>query len=309
MTMTALRLRHLLPALFLFTTAPLSAQHGDGWTADFAAAKATATADSKDLLLVFTGSDWCAPCMRMAKEVFGTEEFRHQASEHYVLVVIDNPKGEAVITKSVRAQNDALLAEFAVNSWPTMFLADASGRPYARTKDYRPGGPDAYLDHLASLQANKSRRDAALTAADKLEGVARARQLDAAIAACGEFVPMAPYAELIDAIIAADAENEAGLSMRWRTRRAADALEIELPKLGKAGRWRELVTKIDTFLNDFEPDAAVRQKSLYWLGVGLGRLGEAARAKASLDAAVAIDPSSEFGSRSASLLKSFAGSR
>ncbi|MGE0145613.1 MAG: thioredoxin fold domain-containing protein [Planctomycetota bacterium] len=307
--MTALRLRYLLPALILSTSASLSAQHGDGWTADFAAAKASAIAENKDLLLVFTGSDWCAPCIRMAKEVFGTEEFRSRASEHYVLVVIDNPKGEEVITKTVREQNDALMAEFAVNSWPTMFLADSSGRPYARTKDYRPGGPDGYVEHLASLQGNKARRDALLSAAYESSGVERARQLDAAVAACGEFIPMAPYAALIDEIIAADAENEAGLSMRWRTRRAADALEVELPKLGKAGRWRELVTKIDTFLNDFEPDAAVRQKSLYWLGVGLGRLGETKRAKESLDAAIAIDPKSEFGSRSASLLKSFAGSR
>ena len=35
---------------------------GEGWTHDLPAAKATAAKDKKDLLLDFTGSDWCPPC-------------------------------------------------------------------------------------------------------------------------------------------------------------------------------------------------------------------------------------------------------
>ena len=35
--------------------------------------------------------------------------------------------------------------------------------------------------------------------------------------------------------------------MRWRTRRAADQLEIDLPELGKAGKWVELVDSVQTW--------------------------------------------------------------
>ena len=44
---------------------------------DYAAAKIKAAAEQKPLLLEFTGSDWCPPCMRLNKEVFSQKVFRN----------------------------------------------------------------------------------------------------------------------------------------------------------------------------------------------------------------------------------------
>ena len=296
-----------LTALLLLATplvpASLAAQHGDGWTTDFAAARERAAEHGRDVLVVFTGSDWCSPCIRLARDVWTKSEFVEAAQERYELVVVDNPKGPDVLSPEQRKTNDALHEEYAVNSWPTVVLTDPEGRPYARTKDYRPGGPAAYLEHLAELQKNRAARDAKFAAAEEAEGVERAKLLDAGLRLCGDFIPTGPYEAVIDAIVAADAENEAGLAMRWRTRRAADALEIELPALGKAGKWKELVARIDTFLDSFEPDDALRQKTLYWRGVGLAQTGELARAKESFEAAVALGTDAEYGQRSQQMLK------
>lgn len=288
--------------LSLAALAPASPRGGGAWTAGFAAAKTRAAAEGKDLLLEFTGSDWCPPCIRLTKEVFSLAEFQEAAGERYVLVVVDNPRGPDVITKETRAQNDRLHAEYAVNKWPTILLADAEGRPYARTEDFRPGGPAGYLEHLAELQLAKTRRDALFAEAEGLEGVERARKLDQAIASCGDFIPAAPYAAAVDAIIAADADGAAGLKQRWETRRAADQLEIELPRLGQAGQWQELVDRIGAFLEQHEPAAPVKQKALYWRGLGYSRLERKDDAIAALTAAVAIAPAAEFGERAQALL-------
>lgn len=275
---------------------------GRQWIDDFAKAKALAAADGRDILMEFTGSDWCPPCIQLTKEVFSTDDFQDEASRRYVLLTVDNPRGEDVITAEVRAQNDALHEQFAVNAWPTIFLADADGRPYARTEDYREGGPESYLQHLEELQPLKGKRDALLAQAAAAEGVERARLLDQALTVGGEFIPLAPYAEVVDEILAADADNEAGLKMRYATRRAHDRLEIELPKLGKARKWDEVTALIADFLEKYEPAPLVRQKALFWQGTGFAQLRRYGEARASFEAAVAIDGDAEFGRRSADML-------
>lgn len=254
------------------------------------------------MLVTFTGSDWCAPCKQLAKEVFTVEAFTKTASERYELVVIDSPRKAGALDAATKAKNEALRERFAVNSWPTVFLVDPSGRPFARTKDYRPGGPAAYLEHLQGLQAAKATRDAALAKAKDSKGAARAALLDEALRACGEFVPIGPYESIVDDLLAADPKDETGVAARWRARRASDALEVELPKLGQAGKWQEFVDRIDAFLREHKPDAAVRQKTLYWHGVGLLRLGDKKRAAQSLQEAVSLGAEAEYGVRSKELL-------
>ena len=62
------RLLVSLPLLAGLLTA--QEQEKDLWTQDFAAAKARAKAEKKDLLVDFTGSDWCGWCIKLDNEVF-----------------------------------------------------------------------------------------------------------------------------------------------------------------------------------------------------------------------------------------------
>ena len=49
---------------------------GEGWGNDFAEAQKTAKAENKLILLNFSGSDWCGPCIQLKKEVFESETFK-----------------------------------------------------------------------------------------------------------------------------------------------------------------------------------------------------------------------------------------
>ena len=59
------------------------------WLDDVDKAIATAKADGKDLLLLYTGSDWCPPCKKLEEEVFGQDEFLTEAKRNFVFVILD----------------------------------------------------------------------------------------------------------------------------------------------------------------------------------------------------------------------------
>lgn len=59
------------------------------WHTDLAVAKKKAAATNKNILLVFSGSDWCMPCMYLDKEVWPSEEFKTAAEKNWVLLRAD----------------------------------------------------------------------------------------------------------------------------------------------------------------------------------------------------------------------------
>ncbi len=75
---------------------------GEGWTADFAAAKKEAAESKKDLLIDFTGSDWCGWCIKLNKEVFSHEPFKAGVKDKFVLVELDYPNDKRRADSSPR---------------------------------------------------------------------------------------------------------------------------------------------------------------------------------------------------------------
>lgn len=158
---------HLLRAglLALLTLTPAFADR-EGWTADFDAAKKQAATEKKDMMLDFTGSDWCGWCIKLDKEVFQQAAFKSGVKDKLVLVEVDFPHDKSKLSDATQAQNEKLGKEFKVKGYPTIFLCDASGKPYAQL-GYEPGGPEKYVAHLDSLMQVRAKRDAAFAAADK----------------------------------------------------------------------------------------------------------------------------------------------
>jgi thioredoxin-related protein len=142
----------------------------------FDKAKTTAAKDGKDLLLDFTGSDWCSWCIKLHKEVFDLDAFKNAAPKKFVLVELDFPQDKSKLSKEVQDQNAALQKQFAIRGYPTIVLADAQGRPYAQT-GYQPGGADAYVKHLDELQQVKVKRDDAWKKAEGAKGAEKAKLL------------------------------------------------------------------------------------------------------------------------------------
>ena len=62
------------------------------WGHNYVQAKEAATKEHKFILVNFSGSDWCGPCIRLHKEVFTTDAFIKLANEKLVLLNADFPR-------------------------------------------------------------------------------------------------------------------------------------------------------------------------------------------------------------------------
>jgi thiol:disulfide interchange protein len=56
------------------------------WSEDVAASLKKAAAEKKDVLMDFTGSDWCGWCIKLKTEVFDQAEFQKDALAKFVFV-------------------------------------------------------------------------------------------------------------------------------------------------------------------------------------------------------------------------------
>ncbi|GAA5127890.1 thioredoxin family protein [Luteolibacter yonseiensis] len=120
------------------------------WETDYEVAKKRAKDEKKDILVDFTGSDWCGWCIKLKKEVFDKPEFQEYAKKHLVMLELDFPRKKQLPAKE-KEQNEKLSQEFQIEGFPTILLLKASGREIART-GYQEGGPEKYIEHLKGLK-------------------------------------------------------------------------------------------------------------------------------------------------------------
>ncbi len=119
----------------------------NGWGDDYKAAIATAAKEKKNVLLDFTGSDWCGWCIKLKKETFDQPAFKDYADKNLVLVEIDFPQGKSQ-GPEVKKQNDALQQQYQVQGFPTLVLLDPQGKVIKQKSGYIPGGPKGFIDWL-----------------------------------------------------------------------------------------------------------------------------------------------------------------
>ena len=233
---------------------------GDLWVSDFEKAKQTAAAEGKDLLIDFTGSDWCGWCIKLRKEVFDLDAFKKAAPKSFVLVEIDFPQDKSKISKETQAQNAKLQTQFGIQGFPSIVLADAQGRPYAQT-GYQPGGPEAYLPHLEELRAAKTKRDEAWKKAEGAQGVEKAKLLAAGLKVLNEELVAQHYSKVVAEIAALDPKDETGVGAALGFKADLATLQGEIGTVaGKDGPAAARKTA-DTFITA-HPKLTPQQKQL-----------------------------------------------
>lgn len=204
---------------------PITSLAAEGlWTSNYDAAKKQAAESKKDMLINFTGSDWCVTCIQIEKEIFIHDTFKMAVRDFFIPVEIDFPLKKTKISPAVQKQNSDLYERYGVSSYPTILLTDSEGRPYAATT-YMEGGPEKFVAHLNSLRANKAALNHALLAAQNFTGLEKAKALIVALEATGlDLATIAGiYGDITDQIAAADPQDETGFTKKISsTRRYAD---------------------------------------------------------------------------------------
>lgn len=268
------------------------------WTEDAAKAQTQAAKEGKDLLMNFTGSDWCGWCIKLKKEVFTKEPFATEAPKKFVFVMLDFPRSRKMPDK-VKQQNAEWKDKLGVRGFPTIYLLDAKGRPYART-GYQRGGPEKYMAHLNELQQVRIKRDKLFAQAAKAKGTAKAKLLDQAVAVMSQTIAVTCYGETVDEIIKLDPDDKAGLKSKYADARAALKIAEQVNKIQAKVRplmakkdYDGVVKVVDKALAGLEPGNPAAQDLYLIKSYALFQKGDKPGAKAVLEAGIKLDPKSK----------------
>lgn len=127
------------------------------WLTDFDVAKSKAATENKYILLNFSGSDWCAPCIKMKKEVFESESFSSIAEKQLVLVRADFPRTKKnQLPKEQSEHNDALAEKYnPEGKFPFTLLLDSKGKVIRTWDGYVFASQDAFIADLEKVLSSK----------------------------------------------------------------------------------------------------------------------------------------------------------
>jgi len=134
----------------LFVSLLLAVTTSVDWLTDFKTAKATASAENKYILLNFSGSDWCAPCIKLKKEVFESESFAAIAEKKLVLLHADFPRAKKnQLSKELTKHNEALAEKYnPEGKFPLTLLLDFNGNVIKEWDGYVFASQDKFIADL-----------------------------------------------------------------------------------------------------------------------------------------------------------------
>lgn len=138
-----------LAALLLASFTALAG--GAGWMTDLDKALKKSKAENKPILIEFTGSDWCPPCIMMNKEVFTKKEFIKKASKKFILVELDFPRGDKALTEKNRPH----ATKYNVEGFPTVVLLDGKQKEFHRFLAAKHPSVEKFLSHLDKSLSRK----------------------------------------------------------------------------------------------------------------------------------------------------------
>jgi len=130
-------------ALLLFVAEP-------AWLTDFEQARSLAKQEQKYILLNFSGSDWCAPCIKMKKDLFEQPAFQDYAAKNLVLLQADFPRTKKKqLDPALKAHNEKLADRYnPQGKFPFTLLLDAEGNVVYSWDGYAGAPADEFLTQM-----------------------------------------------------------------------------------------------------------------------------------------------------------------
>lgn len=80
--------------IFVFLLTISSVINAQNWVKSWDEAKSSAQTEHKNILLNFSGSDWCISCIKMHKNIFDSPEFVKFSKDNLVLYDADFPRNK-----------------------------------------------------------------------------------------------------------------------------------------------------------------------------------------------------------------------
>jgi thioredoxin-related protein len=128
------------------------------WLGDFKVATAEASQKNELILINFSGSDWCGPCIRLRKDILESSAFENYATGHLVLVRADFPRQKKNQLDAAQVKrNEALADKYnPEGKFPFTLLVDKNGKILKSWDGYPNESPDKFIAEINQV-ANAGR--------------------------------------------------------------------------------------------------------------------------------------------------------
>ncbi|TDG34938.1 thioredoxin family protein [Pedobacter changchengzhani] len=130
---------------FLFTPAI--------WLGNFTDAQKEAQTAHKLILINFSGSDWCIPCMRLRKEILESNVFEDYAKDKLILVRADFPRQKKnQLSKEQVKLNENLADKYNKDGkFPFTLLVDENGKVVKTWEGFPDESPLEFVQVISNL--------------------------------------------------------------------------------------------------------------------------------------------------------------
>jgi thioredoxin-related protein len=127
------------------------------WLGNFNEAQKQASESHKLILVNFSGTDWCGPCIRLRKEILESAVFEKYASDHLILVRADFPRQKKNQLPADQVKlNEALADRYnSEGIFPYTLLIDEKGRVLKAWNGYPNETPERFVQELADITSKR----------------------------------------------------------------------------------------------------------------------------------------------------------
>ncbi|AMP97555.1 Thioredoxin Disulfide Isomerase [Pedobacter cryoconitis] len=125
------------------------------WMSNFTQAQQQAKNTHQQILVNFSGSDWCGPCIRLRKEILESDFFETYAKAHLVLVRADFPrqKKNQLSAEQIKL-NEALAEKYNPDGkFPYTLLLDENGKVLKSWDGYPNETPEKFVQEITSTKS------------------------------------------------------------------------------------------------------------------------------------------------------------
>lgn len=136
--------------LFIFLSLSLTPVK---WLGDLQLAKSEAAASHKCILINFSGSDWCGPCIRLRREILESSVFTDYAAPNIILLRADFPrKKKNQLDLNQVKLNETLAEKYnPEGKFPFTLLVDFNGRILKSWDGYPEESPEKFVSEIKQL--------------------------------------------------------------------------------------------------------------------------------------------------------------
>ncbi|MGY6562316.1 MAG: thioredoxin family protein [Luteibaculaceae bacterium] len=85
--------------------------------------------ENKDILIILTGKEWCAPCKKLENNVLRSSQFEDYAGTKMVVFEIDIPKSHLTRKNSaINKLHEEFSSKYSAKEFPSLILVNHEGK-------------------------------------------------------------------------------------------------------------------------------------------------------------------------------------